>query len=229
MAMPQRYLCFPVCFCFPFDLLLWFIQRYWGKGWRNRHTWIFIKSSYSQHCAWHCYCGLKYTLQPVSIKEPWRTQSEIREFLGGHISELAIDFRDFWQVPVSEAEQKCSSTHPLSMLPQSESHCTPTPVTLVLAVKRGYSLPRLLPLLLFVFASPSPVLLTKEICRLKGLQLWEFPWQQPPWRSLLLAKTLISQSGYCCFSPRFTNRRRGKKNGGEERKSLLLARKERRN
>ena len=58
----------------------------------------------------------------------------------------------------------------------------------------------------------QPVLLTKEICRLEGLQLREFPWQQTPQRSLLPAKTLISESGCCCFSLRFTNRGRGEKN-----------------
>lgn len=130
---------------------------------------------------------------------------------------------------VSEARKSSTSTPPLSMLLQSESHCTPTPVTLVLAVKKRYSWPRLLLLLLSVFASPSPVLLTKEICPLKGLQLPEFPWQRAPWRSLLLAKTLISQSGCCCFSPRFTNRRRGKKNWRRRKKKFTPGRKERRN
>lgn len=72
--------------------------------------------------------------------------------------------------------------------------------------------------LLFLFASPSPAPLTVEICRLKGLQLPEFPWQQPPWRSLLPAKTLISETGCCCFSGRFTNRRRGKRTGRRQKK-----------
>lgn len=70
---------------------------------------------------------------------------------------------------------------------------------------------------------PQPVLLTKEICRLRGLQLREFPWQQPPRRSLLPAKTLISESGCCCFSRRFINRGRGGKNWRRRKKSLLLA------
>lgn len=95
--------------------------------------------------------------------------------------------------------KECPSTHPcIPAVPVwTLSHI---PVILVQAVQKGYLLPRLPLPLLSLFASHSLVLLTKEICLLEGPQLPEFPWQQPPWRSLLLAKTLISESGCGCFS-----------------------------
>lgn len=91
----------------------------------------------------------------------------------------------------------------------------PPPPGGVLAVQKGYLLPRL------PFSSSLPALAcaaNQEICRLKGLQLREFPWQQPPpRRSLLPAQTLISESGCCCFSQRFTTEEEGERIGGEER------------
>lgn len=131
---------FSVSFYFPSYLLLWLTQKYkcvlprQGAEEQTPMNFYKIKLFTTPEIAWNCYCGPKYTFQPVSIKKSLRTHSEIRGFLGGEISELAIDFRDFWQVRAPEPEQKCSRTHPLSALPQSEVFCTPTPVTLVLAV-----------------------------------------------------------------------------------------------
>lgn len=73
--------------------------------------------------------------------------------------------------------------------------------------------------LLSLSANHSPVPLTREICLLGGPQLPEFPWQQPPWGSLLPAETLISESACCCFSLEdLQTEEEGQKELGKEKK-----------
>lgn len=121
--------------------------------------------------------------------------------------------------------QKCPSTHPWTTTGCLFESSHPSLVTSS-GCSEGLLVARFPPLSL---CQPSPELLTREICPLEGPQLPEFPWQQPPWRSLLLAKTLISESGCCCFSGRFTNRGREGKNWGERKKKFTPGRRERKN
>lgn len=89
---------------------------------------------------------------------------------------------------------RCLLCHrgPIPLVPDQAA-----PGSLFHAIYKCYLLPRLfffffLPLFSCLFASDSHTLLTKEAGVIKRPPLPRQPWQQPPRRSLLPAKTLIS-------------------------------------